>query len=132
MTTTKFTPRRSSPLGRSGAPGPGPRGTPGSPARGLRRGGLGGLGLARPGELGAELPLELRDDLGVRDGLPALVLAYDLGLLVDGGGEVLLGHLLGRAGLHDCLGEGLVHLGDLAGLIGLLELAGRHDGGGVG
>lgn len=39
--------------------------------------------LSRAGQAHAEGPLELADQLRVRDGLPALVLAHHLRLLVD-------------------------------------------------
>mmetsp|Transcript_19996 Transcript_19996/g.55638 ORF Transcript_19996/g.55638 Transcript_19996/m.55638 type:complete len:229 (-) Transcript_19996:235-921(-) len=82
------------------------------------------LGLAGPWQLGAQLAFEFGDDLRVGNGLSRLVHAHDLRLFVDGRRQILLRHFLSHARLHDGLRQGLVDLGDLAYVIGLLQLAG--------
>ena len=94
----------------------------------LRGGGVfGKLGFSGTGELGAELALQLANNLGIRNRLSTLVLGQDLGLFVNGGGQLLLGHFFCRSGLLDGAAQILVDLGNGSDIGGFFQLHIRRE-----
>merc|ERR1712093_306970 len=77
-------------------------------------------------ELGAEGALKLGEDGLVGDGGAALVRVDNSWLLVDGGGKLLLSHVLGLARLLDLLGHRQLNLSNPLRLVCIVELAEVH------